>query len=104
MSEEYSVTVSQLNGNTIVCQIATDSCLKDLKVEILRSLELDFSKYACDLVCRDVALTDEDSLVRACPQPPPWSRRRRAWGPQTVPGKLISYEKKAMDKIPAKYK
>ena len=63
MSKEYFVTVSQLNGETMVCQMATDSCVKDLKVEILRSLELDLSKYACDLVCGCMALTDEDSLV-----------------------------------------
>jgi len=63
MSKEYFVTVSQLNGKTMVCQMATDSCVKDLKVEILRSLELDLSKYACDLVCGCMALTDEDSLV-----------------------------------------
>jgi len=63
MTEEHFVTVSQFNGETMVCQMATDSCVKDLKHEILRSLELDFSKYACDLVCGCMALTDEDSLV-----------------------------------------
>ena len=64
MPEEYFVTVTQLNGETMVCQMATDNCVKDLKNEILRSLGLDFSKYACDLVCGCMALTDEDSLVR----------------------------------------
>lgn len=63
MSQGYFVTVAQLNGETMVCQMTTDSCVKDLKIEILRSLELDFSQYACDLVCGCMALTDEDSLV-----------------------------------------
>ena len=63
LPEEHAVTVSQINGETMVCQMATDSCVKDLKHEILRSLELDFTKYACDLVSGCMTLTDEDSLV-----------------------------------------
>ena len=57
------MTVTRPNGATMECQMTIDSCVKDLKVEILRMVDLDVSKYSCDLACGCMAVTDEDSLV-----------------------------------------